>query len=67
MICAEDDELDLENYCDLKTRNDIKQEAVVLYVLVHQRFLMDLQGLTKMKQKVLRGICGYCPRVMCDR
>jgi casein kinase II subunit beta len=46
---------------------DFEDSAQKVYSLVHQRFLLTPQGLQLMKQKILKGDIGWCPRVLCER
>ena len=38
-----------------------------LYALIHQRYILTAPGLQLIKHKILRGECGFCPRVLCPR
>jgi casein kinase II subunit beta len=45
----------------------VYQDAVDLYGLFHQRFLLSEKGLFLMREKVLNGVFGTCPRVLCTQ
>lgn len=46
---------------------ELNQEASDLYGLIHARFIITQRGLSKLYNKFLNGIYGYCPRALCDR
>nr|AKJ66200.1 casein kinase II beta-3 [Euplotes octocarinatus] len=46
---------------------ELNQEASDLYGLIHSRFVITQRGLSKLYNKFLNGIYGYCPRALCDR
>lgn len=45
---------------------DIYQEAMDLYGLIHQRFILTSKGLALMRNKYEKITFGVCPRVMCN-
>lgn len=45
----------------------LNQEASDLYGLIHSRFIITQRGLSKLYNKFLNGVYGYCPRALCDR
>lgn len=46
---------------------EIYQSAMDLYGLIHARFILSPRGLAMMKEKLMLGSFGYCPRVLCER
>lgn len=46
---------------------ELNQEASDLYGLIHARFIITQRGLSKLYNKFLNSIYGYCPRALCDR
>lgn len=46
---------------------ELNQEASDLYGLIHSRFIITQRGLSKLYNKFLNGVYGYCPRALCDR
>ena len=44
---------------------EIYQEATDLYGLLHHRFIQTPKGLSMMREKILNGIFGVCPRLLC--
>ncbi len=41
-------------------------DAVLLYKLIHQRYILSKQGLQEMCEKYEDGVFGTCPRVLCN-
>lgn len=44
---------------------EIFQEATDLYGLLHSRFIQTPKGLSMMREKILNGVFGVCPRLLC--
>ena len=44
---------------------EIYQEATDLYGLLHNRFIQTPKGLAVMREKMLNGVFGVCPRLLC--
>lgn len=44
---------------------EIFQEATDLYGLLHARFIQTPKGLAMMREKILNGVFGVCPRLLC--
>lgn len=44
---------------------EIYQEATDLYGLLHSRYIQTPKGLSMMKEKILNGVFGVCPRLLC--
>ena len=44
---------------------EVYQEAMDLYGLIHNRFIQSAKGLSLMREKLLNGVFGVCPRVLC--
>jgi len=44
---------------------EIYQEATDLYGLLHSRFIQTPKGLSMMREKILNGVFGVCPRLLC--
>ena len=44
---------------------EIYQEATDLYGLLHHRFIQTPKGLSMMREKILNGVFGFCPRLLC--
>jgi casein kinase II subunit beta len=38
-----------------------------LYGLIHKKYVQSPLGLSKVYNKFLQGVFGYCPRALCDR
>jgi casein kinase II subunit beta len=60
----DDDEVDAK-----KTREDndlADQAALVLYQLIHARFLQSQRGIQIMANKFKNGEFGQCPRLFCE-
>jgi casein kinase II subunit beta len=43
----------------------VYQEAIDLYGLIHSRFIQSPKGMAVMREKLLNGTFGVCPRVLC--
>ena len=41
-------------------------QAKHLYGLLHARYIIQFEGIRKMRQKYLDGLFGTCPRVLCE-
>ena len=44
---------------------EIFQEATDLYGLLHARFIQTPKGMAIMREKILNGVFGVCPRLLC--
>ncbi len=44
---------------------EIFQEATDLYGLLHNRYIQTPKGLAMMREKILNGVFGVCPRLLC--
>ena len=44
---------------------EIFQEATDLYGLLHARFIQTPKGQALMREKILNGVFGVCPRMLC--
>lgn len=53
---------DSESSCDERS---LQSSAVLLYYLIHQRFILSKQGLPMMAEKYKHGDFGVCPRYFC--
>ncbi|CAO3608214.1 unnamed protein product [Cunninghamella blakesleeana] len=47
--------------------NTIEPYAIMLYGLIHQRYLLSRNGLRIMAERYAQGAFGTCPRVYCGR
>lgn len=56
---------DIENH-PVESRDQLEQNARMLYGLIHARYILTLRGLNKMFEKYRQGDFGYCPRVHCQ-
>ena len=44
---------------------EIYQEATDLYGLLHCRYIQTPKGMAMMREKILNGVFGVCPRLLC--
>jgi casein kinase II subunit beta len=51
---------------DEETVEDIQDQAIHLYGLLHARWILQPRGLALMKEKFQRGTFGRCPRIRCE-
>ncbi|CAN3375574.1 hypothetical protein DIURU_005692 [Diutina rugosa] len=56
---------DIENH-PVEAREQLEQNARMLYGLIHARYILTSRGLNKMFEKYRQGDFGYCPRVHCQ-
>lgn len=47
--------------------SEIFESAIYLYGLIHSRFILSSQGLSKMQEKYNLAHFGLCPRILCDQ
>lgn len=46
---------------------ELNQDSSDLYGLLHARYIQTPRGISKIYQKFLGGVFGYCPRALCDK
>ena len=46
---------------------ELNQEASDMYGLIHSRYIVSPRGLSKVYQKYLQSVYGFCPRALCDK
>lgn len=44
----------------------VLQGSRMLYGLIHSRYVLEANGMAKMKDKFIQGCFGQCPRVFCE-
>ncbi|CAN3355058.1 casein kinase II subunit beta' [Diutina catenulata] len=59
------DIVDIESHPQ-EIREQLEQNARMLYGLIHARYILTSRGLNKMFEKYRQGDFGYCPRVHCQ-
>ncbi len=45
----------------------LNQDTSDLYGLIHSRYVYSRHGMAKVYQKLLEGVYGHCPRILCDK
>mmetsp|Transcript_64243 Transcript_64243/g.147928 ORF Transcript_64243/g.147928 Transcript_64243/m.147928 type:complete len:244 (-) Transcript_64243:174-905(-) len=60
---------DAPDHSDLEDRHfqEVYRDAVNLYGLIHARYIVSPRGLQVMREKYMKSVFGFCPRVLCDR
>ena len=49
----------------MNNNTEVREDAEMLYGLIHARYILTPPGLTNMKRKYEAGIFGQCPRFQC--
>lgn len=63
IVVTEDDS---EGSEDKEQTAIVDSSAVMLYGLIHARYILSTKGIIEMYNKFKRGDFGACPRVYCD-
>lgn len=58
--------LDDEPEYDVNENNPIEKSAMLLYGLIHCRYILTNRGIAAMLSKYLSSEFGTCPRVYCE-
>ncbi|KAJ3446075.1 casein kinase ii subunit beta [Anaeramoeba flamelloides] len=50
-----------------KEKEQVYAQTVLIYGLIHARYILTDEGMRKMERKYLQGVFGKCPNIFCKR